>query len=304
MSEDQWENINGKIPLQSAAQPLYSQQNIEHNDNQVLKEQEATKRWNKIREAVIHTPEYANSSKSSTNVFLTYNNDGTPSTSKSAISLNNNSNNTTQRPVQRNILFNPFARSQQENNHHTELQNNFIAATISAAQAAGMTNYGRHFGRQLGDASKIYATTTAVQQDIYRLERDLEKILLQNSNLNRHTSFCTIPPEKLFNNNNTPNIDTNFPENIKHVTSAMSSVLETIKKHKLSNHLPKLTDILNMLTFPFIQSPIIGKNNILIYIYISVFFFIILVIMYFFCILILFNNFFYSSKMYSSFRYF
>ncbi|CAO3608475.1 unnamed protein product [Cunninghamella blakesleeana] len=149
------------------------------------------------------------------------------------------------------------------------MQNNFIVATITAAQAAGMTNYGRHFGRQLGDASKIYATTTAVQQDIYRLERDLEKILQQNSTLNRHASFCIISPDKLFNNNNSNNdnnnnnvinIDTNYPENVKHVTSAMSSVLETIKKHKLSNHLPRLTDILNMLTFSFLQTPIIVQK--------------------------------------------
>ncbi|CAO3616048.1 unnamed protein product [Cunninghamella echinulata] len=128
-----------------------------------------------------------------------------------------------------------------------------------------MTNYGRHFGRQLGDASKIYAATTAVQQDIYRLERDLEKILLQNSTINRHASFCTISPERLLSNNNNGNNNTSsigaiFPESMKQVTSAMSSVLETIKKHKLSTHLPRLTEILNMLTFPFLQAPLIVQK--------------------------------------------
>lgn len=272
MSEDQWEYTNGKTPLQTTTLPLPSQQSIEHNDNKAFEGQTSTKRWNKIREAVVHTSDNSSSSStksSTTNLLSTKNNNnnniGAPGTSKSSTSFNNISNNTTQRPAQRNLLFNPFTRSQQDNNHHVEAQNNFIAATISAAQAAGMTNYGRHFGRQLGDASKIYAATTAVQQDIYRLERDLEKILLQNSTINRHASFCTISPERLLSNNNnsnnnTANVGAIFPENIKQMTSAMSSVLETIKKHKLSTHLPRLTEVLNMLTFPFLQTPLIGNN--------------------------------------------
>jgi hypothetical protein len=152
-------------------------------------------------------------------------------------------------------------------NHPHRVQNNFMATTITAAQAAGMNNYGRHFGRHFqgesGGGGGIYATTTSVQQDIYRLERDLQKVLLGINNWNRHASFATATPDhpsgpELDNSNSNVQIN----QNVNQIPTIMSSIMETMQSHKLSNRLPLLNEILMVLMIPFQSSPVQGKEMI------------------------------------------
>ncbi|KAI8335314.1 hypothetical protein BC941DRAFT_471963 [Chlamydoabsidia padenii] len=234
---------------------------LEQGDSPLPGGQSTTKRWDRIRQAVkAGASENSMSTNSRTTPSSsTTTNHSSPSTSRTTTPLS-----TVPRTGNRNPLFGPFSsKSQQLNtapleNHHHRVQNNFMATTITAAQAAGMNNYGRHFGRHFQGESGggIYATTTSVQQDIYRLERDLQKVLLGINNWNRHASFSTVIPDTdlvvMNNNSNNPPIN----QNVNQIPTLMSSIMETIQSHKLSNRLPLLNEILMVLIIPFQSSPI------------------------------------------------
>lgn len=195
--------------------------------------------------------------------------------------------------------LNPFMRSQPSSTFDVDGRPTLANTTLVAAQAAGMTNFTRNF-RQAGHKNGvIYATSTAVQQDIYRLERDLDKLLVQLENQNTNladsvSSFETHNPIQplpgnqfhstngkrsvfqrqsvadLFNNNSTSttNMDStveqvNNRKEASRVSSIMSSVLESIIKHKAATRLPLTGEILALLAVPFDKSPMIGKTRIL-----------------------------------------
>lgn len=107
-------------------------------------------------------------------------------------------------PAKRQTL-NPFMRNQQTLDiQHGEGRLTLSNTTLVAAQAAGLTNFSKNFRTPGHKNGVIYATSTVVQQDIYRLERDLDKLLVQlnprplnASFLDSNTSFAinnTIPP--------------------------------------------------------------------------------------------------------------
>jgi hypothetical protein len=169
--------------------------------------------------------------------------------------------------------------------------------TLVAAQAAGMTNFNRNFRPARHQNGVIYATSTAVQQDIYRLERDLDKLLVQLNARSQHASFAestclTLLPTvnaipalfgdsnqtttlnntkkgvfqknaaDLFQNTNneieTPAIK---PLNVTRISFIMSSIMESIKKHKSATRLSLTGEILAILVVPFDKSPLIGKRS-------------------------------------------
>lgn len=217
--------------------------------------------------------------------------------------------------------LNPFLRGQfSESNllggHNDSRSISLANTTLVAAQVAGMTNFNRQFRAGATHHNKnggIYATSTAVQQDIYKLERNLDKILQQlNSRSQQHGTFADsnsslgggdssliMPPPPppathdkynyishnynstsgkksvfqrqsmadLFNNNSssTTNIDALIHHDEVHhcdvtrISSIMTSIMESIVKHKAATRLPLTGEILAVLSVPFDKSPLIGK---------------------------------------------
>ncbi|CAO3600462.1 unnamed protein product [Absidia cylindrospora] len=172
MSGDPGDAVNGNGQPQHVPPILYQNRDLENGDASSFGNHTTTKRWDRIRDAVkAGTSENLVSTNSRPMQSSTpnINNNGSPISSRTATPVSAGP-----KPHHRNALFSPFTKSHQPNNptsdHHQRAQNNFMATTISAAQAAGMNNYGRHFGRhfhgETGGAGGIYATTTSVQQDI------------------------------------------------------------------------------------------------------------------------------------------
>ncbi|KAI8985163.1 hypothetical protein BDB01DRAFT_721630 [Pilobolus umbonatus] len=158
---------------------------------------------------------------------------------------------------------------------------NMLNTTLAATQAAGMANFGRNirpYGRPQNGG--IYAATTAVQQDIFRLERDLEKLLINISIRSHYSSFgdaATInPKERIDNihdkhtNNSTVGRKSKFKHSAaqqvaelnkdnhtenSHISTIMTSILEAMKRHKLATELPLKSEILSVLATPFDKHP-------------------------------------------------
>jgi hypothetical protein len=164
--------------------------------------------------------------------------------------------------------------------------------TLVAAQAAGMSNFTRNFRPVRHQNGVIYATSTAVQQDIYKLERELEKILSQLTARSQHASFAesasaldstvvagdtTIPnptfarksmfPKQavvdLFHNTApSMNVDTSLTKDetrqeVTKLSNALTMIMNSMKKHKSATRLPLTGEILAVLAAPFDRSPLI-----------------------------------------------
>ncbi|EPB92734.1 hypothetical protein HMPREF1544_00463 [Mucor circinelloides 1006PhL] len=252
--------------------------------------------WDRLRENV---SEFHSSDNSG--VFVaspTSSNNSSPSSSRSS----------TPKPYQpsaipppKNKSLNPFMRSStfdnymHGNNSSSDSRPNITLAntTLVAAQAAGMTNFTRNFRPARHHNGVIYATSTAVQQDIYRLERDLDKILIQLHARSQHASFAesastlvsttvtdgsqTSTPATfgkksvfqrqsvadMFSGSSTPHSDTMTPikepfrQEVTRLSFVMTSILDSIKKHKSATRLPLTGEILAVLAAPFDKIPLI-----------------------------------------------
>lgn len=253
--------------------------------------------WDRLRENV---SEFHSSDNSG--VFVaspTSSNNSSPSSSRSS----------TPKPYQQSAIpppknksLNPFMRSStfdnymHGNNSSSDSRPNITLAntTLVAAQAAGMTNFTRNFRPARHHNGVIYATSTAVQQDIYRLERDLDKILIQLHARSQHASFAesastlvsttvtdgsqTSTPATfgkksvfqrqsvadMFSGSSTPHSDTMSPikepfrQEVTRLSFVMTSILDSIKKHKSATRLPLTGEILAVLAAPFDRIPLIG----------------------------------------------
>lgn len=261
------------------------QQNIRIVDKNVIEKKKKTLGWDRIRENVgefTHDGILHDSPNSS----------ATPSPSSSR----SNTPKPQHPPVNnKKTHLNPFMRSQASSTFDVDSRPTLANTTLVAAQAAGMTNFSRNF-RQAGHKNGvIYATSTAVQQDIYRLERDLDKLLVQldhqNTNLadsvstfETHNPIQPLPTNQfnstngkrsvfqrqsvaeLFNNNSTSTTNMDFAteqsnnrKEVSKVSIIMSSVMDSIVKHKAATRLPLTGEILALLAVPFDKSPLIGK---------------------------------------------
>ncbi|KAK4517879.1 uncharacterized protein ATC70_001227 [Mucor velutinosus] len=213
-------------------------------------------------------------------------------------------------PPPKNKSLNPFMRSSTFDNYmngsntSSESRPNITLAntTLVAAQAAGMTNFTRNFRPARHHNGVIYATSTAVQQDIYRLERDLDKILIQLHARSQHASFAesastlvstTVAADgsqsssssstpattfgkksvfqrqsvaDMFSGSSTPHSDTMTPikeplrQEVTRLSFVMTSILESIKKHKSATRLPLTGEILAVLAAPFDRIPLIVND--------------------------------------------
>ncbi|KAI9278075.1 hypothetical protein BY458DRAFT_554083 [Sporodiniella umbellata] len=156
----------------------------------------------------------------------------------------------------------------------------FTNTTLVAAQAAGMSNFVRNFKSKVAARRQngaIYATSTAVQQDIYRLERDLEK-LLNHMNSRSQTSSddssiqtghtdtlnglkTTCKSKKaIFNRYSQAISDPSFENDSKFVdvtriSANITSIMDIIKKYKAATRLPFTSEILTVLSIPFDKKP-------------------------------------------------
>lgn len=251
--------------------------------------------WDKLRENV--------SEYSDNGVFVaspTSSNDTSPSSSRSSTpKLYHNQNNS---QPQKNKPLNPFMRSSTFDNYRNGSNSNdsrpnisLANTTLVAAQAAGMTNFNRNFRPARHHNGVIYATSTAVQQDIYRLERDLDKILTQLNSRSQHASFAesastlvsttvtessqTNTPATfgkksvfqrqsvadMFSGSSTPHSDTITPirehirQEVTRLSFIMTSIMDSIKKHKSATRLPLTGEVLAVLAAPFDRIPIIGN---------------------------------------------
>lgn len=262
------------------------QQNIRIVDKNVIEKKKKTLGWDRIRENVgefTHDGILHDSPNSS----------ATPSPSSSR----SNTPKPQHPPVNnKKTHLNPFMRSQASSTFDVDSRPTLANTTLVAAQAAGMTNFSRNF-RQAGHKNGvIYATSTAVQQDIYRLERDLDKLLVQldhqNTNLadsvstfETHNPIQPLPTNQfnstngkrsvfqrqsvaeLFNNNSTSTTNMDFAteqsnnrKEVSKVSIIMSSVMDSIVKHKAATRLPLTGEILALLAVPFDKSPLIEPD--------------------------------------------
>ncbi|KAG2213031.1 hypothetical protein INT47_011180 [Mucor saturninus] len=99
-------------------------------------------------------------------------------------------------PVKKQTL-NPFMRNQPMST--LDIPNGDGRPTLSdttlvAAKAAGLSNFSKNFRTPGQKNGVIYATSTAVQQDIFRLERDLDKLLVQLNPLPPNASLSDPHP--------------------------------------------------------------------------------------------------------------
>ncbi|KAL9543156.1 hypothetical protein MBANPS3_008253 [Mucor bainieri] len=256
-------------------------------------------------------PPSASSKNKSLNPFMrsstfdNYHAASTTTTTSNNYSNSNSSSSSENRPTNNN------------NNNNMTLAN----TTLVAAQAAGMTHFTRNFRPARHHNGVIYATSTAVQQDIYRLERDLDKILIQLHARSQHASFAesastlvsttvagaaTVDGSQsngtgigigggisshsssgstpaaataafgkksvfqrqsvadMFSGSSTPHSDTMTPikespfrHEVTRLSFVMTSILESIKKHKSATRLPLTGEILAVLAAPFDRLPLI-----------------------------------------------
>ncbi|KAI8645348.1 hypothetical protein BD408DRAFT_440925 [Parasitella parasitica] len=265
------------------------------------KKKNALSAWDKIRENVsdFHQENgaFAISPTSSNNTSASSSRCSTPK-------LHQNQSNIYS-PLSKSKNLNPFIRSSTFDNHGNDSRPNISLAntTLVAAQAAGMTNFARNFRPARHHNGVIYATSTAVQQDIYRLERDLDKILVQLHPRSQHASFAesastlvsttttagagttaaggqssaptTFSKRSMFQRNSvadifsgssTPNSGTITPireplrQDVTRLSFIMTSILNSMKKHKSATRLPLTGEILAVLAAPFDRVPLIATD--------------------------------------------
>ncbi|KAI9480946.1 MAG: hypothetical protein EXX96DRAFT_649501 [Benjaminiella poitrasii] len=280
----------------------------QHNDlrthllEKQLKKNPTINNWDKVRDNV--------NESNDNSVFF-----ASPSSSSNSSPASSRSN-TSKSPHQANNKksLNPFSRSSTTDSFALNNNDNrptLANTTLVAAQAAGMTKFTRNFRPARHQNGVIYATSTAVQQDIYRLERDLDKILTQSISRSQHASFAesasslsnsitststapgtnnantiispvTFAKKSMFqrqsiadlfhanipfgnNNNNTDTItpikeESDKPANVTRISLIITSIIDTMKKHKSATRLPLTGEILALLAAPFDGSPLLVSD--------------------------------------------
>ncbi|KAI9498941.1 hypothetical protein BDB00DRAFT_867011 [Zychaea mexicana] len=171
----------------------------------------------------------------------------------------------------------PSTSSSSTTNSSYMTQPTSVVPSTNGSSAGGGGGYHRQHLRARGG---IYATTTTAQQDIVRLERDLEKILLRPHGRHRQASFSgshNTPDTNeettatgggvkrnlfmrysradLMSDNNGP-INEDMRTDQSRIAAIMSSIMEVVERHKLATQLPFAGDILGVLSVPFSQSPV------------------------------------------------
>ncbi|KAI8150027.1 hypothetical protein BJV82DRAFT_585517 [Fennellomyces sp. T-0311] len=162
--------------------------------------------------------------------------------------------------------------------HNLFLRNQPSSSTNSSyttPPSSSSSNSGYH-RQHLRARGGIYAATTTVQQDILRLERDLEKVLLRPHGRHRQASLSgsnnTIDgttedsggKRNLFLRYSkadlmsvpTDVINEDIRTDQSRIAAIMNSILEIVERHKLATQLPFAGDILGVLSIPFSQTPI------------------------------------------------
>ncbi|KAG0164530.1 hypothetical protein DFQ30_009814 [Apophysomyces sp. BC1015] len=242
--------------------------NVSRRDQSTDKKKQPNNNWDKVREAML--------SGSSTNTATSH--------STHLIAPTHSPLPAPSRLGQRNPILNAFSRSIPTTGDYTTHGDRFVSTATAAAQAAGISNFGHNFhatsvGRHM-HMGGIYATTTAVQQDIYRLERALEKLILR---LNVHSPHINLPvavDSKEGGSGDSANKRPRFPRHSKgdffhtstsistdavnedvlsngsRIASIMSTIMETFHKHKQATRLPLAGEILAILAVPFDQQPL------------------------------------------------
>ncbi|KAI8070196.1 hypothetical protein BDF21DRAFT_454313 [Thamnidium elegans] len=262
---------------------------LDKNTNEKKKK---TLGWDKVRETVGET--------SAEGVYC----DSPMSLTSSPISARTISPKPGQTALKKQHL-NPFMRNQQASTldvSGSEGKLSLANTTLIAAQAAGLSNFNRNFRTPGHKNGVIYATSTAVQQDIYRLERDLDKLLIKSDGPSQYASFADslssldssiilpLPPLLDRSMNNTFSSSTGkrpvfhrqsvadmFPNNISasevdgtinevvnsdasKISLIMSSIMDSMMKHKAATRLPLTAEILAMLAVPFDKSPLLESD--------------------------------------------
>ncbi|KAI8969954.1 hypothetical protein BDF20DRAFT_915847 [Mycotypha africana] len=263
--------------------------NKQFNDN---KKKNPFSNWDKIRGNVNNYGAFKGSPSSS--------NVSSPASSHSSIA-------TSFSPHSKKHQSNPFLRSfagDLINNHGGDMkgcrQNMSLAdTTLVAAQAAGMTNFARNFRGIKHHNGAIYATSTAVQQDIYKLERELEKIISQLNSRSRLASFAesastlvststnaesglisthplgnTYTKRSVFRRssiadifhtstnfvNDLPPLKENIRSGVTRTSHIMNLIMESLKKHKSASRLPLRKEIFAILASAFDRIPLLESE--------------------------------------------
>ena len=184
-------------------------------------------------------------------------------------------------------LFN-MARNNQGTGNHSTNNGHHVGGATSGGNIHKPAAHGRHVTTRGG----IYAATTTVQQDIVRLERDLEKILLRpharsrriSSATTRHSMHDAQRPSNGITDDTTTtqgnskrNLFMRYSrmdlamatsdddsrattrEHGSRISAIMTSIMDTIEKHKVATQLPFTSDILGVLSVPFSQTPLSSK---------------------------------------------
>ncbi|ORX42676.1 hypothetical protein DM01DRAFT_1387301 [Hesseltinella vesiculosa] len=166
---------------------------------------DAQQRWSRLREAVLTNNDSSRSS---------------PSSSPSRQSRHGLFN--TFRP------FNPLQEARQ-------LQKDAVMTPFATTKLSGLTR---------DNKAGIYAATTIVQQDkyrlereSYRLERELKKILIHPHSLNRNATLAVADQ----------------PINLH---AELTLILDTLHQHPQANKIPLLDDLLTFIVCPFYHIPV------------------------------------------------
>ncbi|OBZ89513.1 hypothetical protein A0J61_02447 [Choanephora cucurbitarum] len=186
----------------------------------------------------------------------------TVSSVASSSSSSSRNNNTTIIPPIKNKHLNPFMRS---STYEPDFRPTLANTTLVAAQAAGMTQFTRNFRPTKHQNGVAYTTSTAVQQDIYRLERDLDKLLAQLNARSQYASFAEsisafVPATTTATFNLDAAIETPKRQDATKISFIMSAILESIKKHKAATRLPLTGELLALLAAPFDHSPVLVSD--------------------------------------------
>lgn len=146
----------------------------------------------------------------------------------------------------------------------------------------------RHYYRnaKTGRGGGIYAATTAVQQDIVRLERDLQRLVMRpharnnrrmsSSSSSNHSGADLLAEESTANRRSffprysradllmtdTTAINEDVRTDKNRINTVLDGLRETIEKHKLATQLPLAGEILGILSVPFSQYPLDGMLSI------------------------------------------
>ncbi|RCI07278.1 hypothetical protein CU098_013976 [Rhizopus stolonifer] len=162
----------------------------------------------------------------------------------------------------KNKHLNPFMRSATLD---PESRPTLANTALVAAQAAGMSQFTRNFRPTRHQNGVIYATLTGVQQDTYRLERDLDKLLAQLNARSQYASFAeslsTFVPATTTATLMASGIEENNKrQDVTKISFIMSAILESIKKHKSATRLPLTGELLAVLATPFDRSPLLVSD--------------------------------------------